>query len=79
FERQLVVGGERAAARHNSILEDLHNWVDRGNADPTLDLKNLLVEKDLLGARIGVDFDTLGMTGRVARLLDEQLTTFGQI
>ncbi|MGO7675788.1 hypothetical protein ACC685_39110, partial [Rhizobium ruizarguesonis] len=32
-----------------------------------------------IGARIGVEYDTHGMTGRVARLLDEQLTTFGQI
>jgi Xaa-Pro dipeptidase len=66
-------------ARHTSILEDIHIWVDRVNADPTLDLKNLLVEMDLLGARIGVEYDTHGMTGRVARLLDAQLTTFGQI
>jgi Xaa-Pro dipeptidase len=34
---------------------------------------------DLLGARIGVEYDTHGMTGRVARLLDAQLSTFGQI
>ncbi|MFL5014323.1 M24 family metallopeptidase [Rhizobium sp.] len=66
-------------ARHTSILDDIHIWVDRVNADPTLDLKNLLVEMDLLGARIGVEYDTHGMTGRVARLLDAQLTIFGQI
>ncbi|MGO7427840.1 aminopeptidase P family N-terminal domain-containing protein, partial [Rhizobium ruizarguesonis] len=47
-------------ARHTSILEDIHIWVDRVNADPTLDLKNLLVEMDLLGARIGVEYDTNG-------------------
>lgn len=66
-------------ARHTSILENIHVWVDRVNADPTMDLKNLLSEMDLLGARIGVEYDTHGMTGRVARLLDAQLATFGQI
>ena len=66
-------------ARHTSILDDIHIWVDRVNADPTLDLKNLLVEMDLLGARIGVEYDTHGMTGRVARMLDAQLMSFGQI
>lgn len=66
-------------AKHTSILEDVHVWVDRVNADPTVDLKNLLVEMDLLGARIGVEYDTHGMTGRVARLLDAQLSSFGQI
>ncbi len=34
---------------------------------------------DLLGARIGVEYDTHGMTGQIARLLDAQLSTFGQI
>ena len=60
-------------AKHTSILENVHVWVDRVNADPTL------VEMDLLGARIGVEYDTHGMTGRVARLLDAQLASFGQI
>ncbi|NLS04496.1 aminopeptidase P family protein [Rhizobium sp. P32RR-XVIII] len=66
-------------AKHTSIIDDIHVWVDRVNADPTLDLRNLLSDMDLLGARIGVEYDTHGMTGRIARLLDAQLSTFGQI
>ncbi|WP_440411552.1 M24 family metallopeptidase [Neorhizobium petrolearium] len=66
-------------ARHTSVIENVIVWVDRVNADPTLDLKNLLSDMDLLGAKIGVEYDTHGMTGRVARLLDNQLATFGQI
>lgn len=66
-------------AKHTSILENVQIWVDRVNADPTVDLRNLLVEMDLLGARIGVEYDTHGMTGRVGRMLDAQLTSFGQI
>jgi Xaa-Pro dipeptidase len=66
-------------AQLTSIISDIRIWVDRVNADPTVDLKELLVELDLLGARIGVEYDTHGMTGRVARLLDSQIATFGQI
>jgi Xaa-Pro dipeptidase len=66
-------------AQLTSVISDIRIWVDRVNADPTLDLKELLVELDLLGARIGVEYDTHGMTGRVARLLDSQISTFGQI
>ncbi len=66
-------------AQLTSVISDIRIWVDRVNADPTLDLKELLVELDLLGARIGVEYDTHGMTGRVARLLDSQIATFGQI
>ncbi|WP_416795440.1 M24 family metallopeptidase [Ciceribacter azotifigens] len=66
-------------ARHTSTIENIVVWVDRVNADPAVDLRNLLSDMDLLGCRIGVEYDTHGMTGRVARLLDNQLTTFGQI
>ncbi|MCF6367390.1 M24 family metallopeptidase [Rhizobium halophilum] len=66
-------------ARQTSIIENVVVWVDRMNADPTLDLKNLLNDMDLLGARIGVEYDTHGMTGRIAQLLDNQLASFGQI
>ncbi|AYD01662.1 Xaa-Pro peptidase family protein [Neorhizobium sp. NCHU2750] len=66
-------------ARQTSVLENITVWVDRVNADPTLDLKNLLSDMDLLGAKIGVEYDTHGMTGRVARLFDHQLSTFGQL
>jgi Xaa-Pro dipeptidase len=66
-------------ARHTSTLENVLVWVDRVNADPTADLKNLLSDMDLLGCRIGVEYDTHGMTGRVARLLDNQLASFCEI
>ncbi|MDO6964211.1 M24 family metallopeptidase [Rhizobium alvei] len=64
-------------ARQTSIIEDIRIWVDRTNADPSIDLKNLLVDLDLLGCRIGVEYDTHGLTGRNARLLDHQLASFG--
>ncbi len=44
-------------AQLTSVISDIRIWVDRVNADPTLDLKELLVELDLLGARIGVEYD----------------------
>lgn len=66
-------------ARHTSIIENISIWVDRVNADPSVDLRNLLSDMDLLGCRIGIEYDTHGMTGRVARLLDNQLMSFGQL
>ncbi len=66
-------------ARQTSVIGNITVWVDRANADPTLDLKNLLSDMDLLGAKIGIEYDTHGMTGRVARLIDSQLSTFGQL
>ena len=66
-------------ARHTSNIEKIEIWVDRVNADPTLDLKNLLSDLDLLGCRIGIEYDTHGLTGRNARLLDNQLQSFGDL
>ena len=66
-------------ARHTSNIGKIEVWVDRVNADPTMDLKNLLSDLDLLGCRIGVEYDTHGLTGRNARLLDNQLQSFGDL
>jgi Xaa-Pro dipeptidase len=66
-------------ARHTSNIGKIEIWIDRMNADPTMDLKNLLSDLDLLGCRIGIEYDTHGLTGRNARLLDNQLQSFGQI
>jgi Xaa-Pro dipeptidase len=75
----LTRSADQRQARQTSILDNVVIWVDRVNADPTLDLKNLLSDLDLLGARIGIEYDTHGMTGRVGRLIDNQLTTFGHL
>jgi Xaa-Pro dipeptidase len=66
-------------ARHTSIIDNIVLWTDRDGANPAVDLRNLLNGLDLLGARIGVEYDTHGLTAYNGRRLDEQLQTFGQI
>jgi Xaa-Pro dipeptidase len=66
-------------ARHTSIIDNIVLWTDRNGANPAVDLRNLLNDLDLLGARIGVEYDTHGLTAYNGRRLDEQLQTFGQI
>ncbi|PWK63897.1 Xaa-Pro peptidase family protein [Aminobacter sp. AP02] len=66
-------------ARHTSTIENIVLWTDRDNANPTLDLRNLLNDLGLLGTRVGVEYDTHGLTAFNGRRLDEQLQTFGQI
>ncbi|MGE0500114.1 MAG: M24 family metallopeptidase [Rhizobiaceae bacterium] len=66
-------------ARHTSTIENIVVWTDRDNANPAIDLRNLLNDLDLLGRRIGVEYDTHGLTAFNGRRLDEQLQTFGQI
>ena len=68
-------------ARHTSTIENIVVWTDRADANPAIDLRNLLNDLDLLGMRrIGVEYDTHGLTAyQRTRRLDEQLQTFGQI
>jgi len=66
-------------ARNTSTIENIVLWTDRDGANPAIDLRNLLNDLDLLGARIGVEYDTHGLTAYNGRRLDEQLQTFGQI
>ena len=66
-------------ARHTSVIENITVWTDRTNADPAMDLKNLLSDLDLLGARIGVEYDTHGLTGANCRKLDNQLQSFAEL
>ncbi len=66
-------------ARHTSTINDIRIWIDRAHADPAADLKDLAMDMDLLGARIGVEYDTHGLTGHNQRLLDNQFTAFADI
>ncbi|MEW6634385.1 MAG: Xaa-Pro peptidase family protein [Pseudomonadota bacterium] len=66
-------------ARHTSTIDNIMLWTDRNGANPAVDLRNLLNDLDLLGARIGVEYDTHGLTAYNGRRVDEQLQTFGQI
>jgi Xaa-Pro dipeptidase len=66
-------------ARATSIVEDVRVWVDRGEADPVAQLKEVLFDLGLLGTRIGIETDTHGLTARNGRMLDDGLRTFATL
>ena len=66
-------------AKQTSIIDNIVLWTDREAANPAADLRNLLNDLGLLGCRIGVEYDTHGLTAFNGRRLDEQLSTFGQV
>ena len=53
-------------AQLTSTVDDIRVWEDRDGASPVLQLRDLLFELGLNGNRIGVEYDTHGMTGRIA-------------
>ncbi|PYE87348.1 M24 family metallopeptidase [Phyllobacterium leguminum] len=66
-------------ARHTSNIDNIVLWTDRENANPAADLRDLLNNLDLLGAHIGIEYQTHGLTAANGRKLDEQLTTFARL
>ena len=62
-------------AQHTSIIEDIRIWVDRGGASPVLQLKDLLQSMGLAAGsvRLGVEYDTHGLTAHNGRQVDAHL------
>ena len=49
-------------ARITSMIEDIRIWYDAEGANPAKDLKALLAELGLAGARVGIEMSTYGLT-----------------
>ncbi len=61
-------------ARHTSILSDIRIWVDGEGVNPANDLKALLKDMGLYKRkRLGVEFDTQGLTAHNWRLIESVL------
>ncbi|MYZ48858.1 M24 family metallopeptidase [Propylenella binzhouense] len=66
-------------ARHTSLITEIVVWADQMNASPALQLRELLDDLDLLGSRIGIEYDTHGLTAANGRAMDDTLKSFGDI
>jgi Xaa-Pro dipeptidase len=51
-------------ARLTSTIADIRIWVDRDGAEPARELRAILDEQGLAGARIGIEYEAYGLTGR---------------
>jgi len=65
-------------AQHTSLIEDIRLWVDREGSDPAQQLRELLAEKGLTGKRLGVEYDSYGLTAANGRRLDAALDGFAE-
>ncbi|MBO6894172.1 MAG: aminopeptidase P family protein [Roseibium sp.] len=72
----LTRSADQRQAKHTSNIPDIRIWIDRGAASPVLQLKDMLFDMDLLGSRLGIEYDTHGMTGKIALQINAELTSF---
>ena len=60
-------------AELTSNIEDIHIWRDAADAEPAQDLAHLLSDLGLAGKRLGVEWDTHGLTARSGQRLSAAL------
>lgn len=63
-------------AQNTSIIKDIRIWIDKDNANPTIELKNILSELELEKSNLGVEYEAYGLTGRNAIQLNNSLKNF---
>ena len=66
-------------ARRTSLIEDIRIWKDAKDAAPAAELKALAAELGLAGQRIGVEYETQGLTHGNGRRLEAQFDGFARL
>lgn len=62
-----------------SLYDDIRIWLNTEGADPAVNLREILAELGLSGARIGIEFATHGLTAANGRMLEAALDGFCEI
>jgi Xaa-Pro dipeptidase len=63
-------------AQHTSILEDIRIWTDEGGARPADQLRDMLDDLGAQGKKLGVEYDTCGLTAANGKAIDGVLDGF---
>ena len=63
-------------ARHTSIIKDIRIWTDAADANPAVQLKQILDEFGCKGRRLGVEYDAYGLTAKNGKMLEAALSDF---
>ena len=66
-------------AQNTSIVEDIRIWVDGPEVNPALQLKEILRECGCAGKRLGVEYDSYGLTAKNGKMLDSTLEGFCEL
>ncbi|MFY0612121.1 MAG: aminopeptidase P family protein [Hyphomicrobiaceae bacterium] len=75
----LTRSADQRQAAFTSIVDDIRVWVDGADANPANDLRDILVELGLGGAKLGVEYDSYGLTAHNGRRLHAALDGFSTL
>ncbi len=77
--RLLTRAPDLRQAQHTSVIKDIRIWVDGPDAAPAVDLHDMLVELGCRGKRLGVEYETYGLTARNGKRLDAALEGIAEL
>jgi len=63
-------------AEHTSMIDDIRIWVDRPDAGPAEQLRDILDECGHRGGRLGIEWDAYGLTAANGRRVDAAMEGF---
>ena len=63
-------------ARHTSMLDDIRVWTDERGARPETQLRDMLEDLDARGKRLGIEYDSYGLTALNGKAVDAALDGF---
>jgi Xaa-Pro dipeptidase len=66
-------------AEYTSDIKDVRVWVDREDANPALDLKQILQEHGCAGRRLGVEWESYGLTAQRGQMLTNAFEGFCEL
>lgn len=66
-------------AYQTSIVEDVRIWVDRANANPGEEIKDMLESQGMRGKQIGVEYHAYGLTAHWGKMVDAALDGFCEL
>ena len=66
-------------AQHTSLIEDIRIWTDRADATPQQQLRDMVADLGGAGARIGVEYESYGLTAAAGKKLDAAFDGFATL
>ena len=66
-------------AQNTSNIKDIRIWVDKENNNPAEELKSILIELNLENKNLGIEYESYGLTGKNAMMLNHSLNNFAKL
>lgn len=63
-------------SKYTSVIEDVRIWRDRDGFNPAFDLRDILEEKGLRDAKLGIELEAFGLTAARGKWVEEAMRGF---